>query len=75
MPTANDSTRRFEFTGGSSNKFWEITLAGTQHTVRFGRIGTNGQTVTKTFENAAAARRDCERLIRSKQAKGYRETP
>ena len=26
-----------------------------------------------TFENTAAAQRDCERLIRSKQAKGYRE--
>jgi predicted DNA-binding WGR domain protein len=49
------------------------TLAGTQHTVRFGRIGTDGQTVTKTFENAVVARQDCERLIRSKQAKGYQE--
>jgi len=70
---AGHGTRRFEFTGGSSHKFWEITLAGTQHSVRFGRIGTKGQTVTKTFDDAAAARRDCERLIRSKQAKGYRE--
>jgi predicted DNA-binding WGR domain protein len=72
---AGHGTRRFEFTSGSSNKFWEITLAGTQHTVRFGRIGTKGQAVTKTFEDAAAARRDCERLIRSKRTKGYRETP
>jgi predicted DNA-binding WGR domain protein len=62
-----------ERTRGSSNKFWEITLAGTQHTVRFGRIGTSGQTVAKTFEDTAAARRECERLIRSKRAKGYRE--
>ena len=68
-----NGTRHFEFTGGNSNKFWEITLAGTQHTVRFGRIGTKGQIVTKTFEDVAVARRDCERLIRSKQAKGYRE--
>jgi predicted DNA-binding WGR domain protein/DNA polymerase III delta prime subunit len=73
-PAAAQGARRFEFTRGRSNKFWEITLAGTQHTVRFGRIGTKGQTVTKTFEDAAAARRDCQRLIRSKQAKGYRET-
>ena len=69
------STRRFEFISGSSKKFWEISLAGKQHTVRFGRIGTKGQTVTKTFESVAAARRDCERLVRSKVAKGYRELP
>jgi hypothetical protein len=37
------------------------------------RYSTKGQTVTKTFEDAAAARRDCERLISSKQSKGYRE--
>lgn len=72
---AQNGTRRFEFTGDKSNKFWEITLAGAQHTVRFGRIGSKGQSVTKTFENTAAARRDCERLIRSKKAKGYREIP
>ena len=73
-PAATEKhTRHFEFTGGNSNKFWEITLAGPQHTVRFGRIGTKGQIVTKTFEDIAVARQDCERLIRSKQAKGYRE--
>ena len=66
-------TRRFEFTSDSAKKFWEITLAGMQHTVRFGRIGAKGQSVTKTFEGAVSARRDCERLIRSKTAKGYRE--
>jgi predicted DNA-binding WGR domain protein/multidrug efflux pump subunit AcrA (membrane-fusion protein) len=70
---AAGATRRFECTDGDSNKFWEITLAGAQHTVRFGRIGAKGQAVTKTFEDAAAARRDCERLIRNKQARGYRE--
>ena len=73
VPATAHITRRFEFTGGISNKFWEITLAGTQHTVRFGRIGTRGQTVTKTFEDATMARRDCDRLIRSKVAKGYQE--
>ena len=72
LPPADRNTRRFELTAGKSRKFWEITVAGTQYTVRFGRLGTKGQTVTKTFEDAAAARRDADRLIRSKQAKGYR---
>ena len=35
-------TQRLEFTRGGSNKFWEITIAGVQHTVRFGRIGAKG---------------------------------
>jgi predicted DNA-binding WGR domain protein len=66
-------TRRFEFTSDTSNKFWEITFSGSQHTVRFGRIGTRGQIRTKQFDDPAEAKRDCERLIRSKLAKGYRE--
>jgi predicted DNA-binding WGR domain protein len=71
---AESCSLHLEYTGGNSNKFWEITLVGMQHTVRFGRIGTKGQTVTKTFQNALAARRDYERLIQSKLAKGYRKT-
>jgi predicted DNA-binding WGR domain protein len=67
------TTRRFEFIGGGSSKFWEITLADAQHSVRFGRIGTKGQTITKSFEDVAATRRDYERLVRSKIGKGYRE--
>ena len=69
----DSGTRRFEFTTDGSNKFWEITLVGAQHTVRFGRMGIKGQTVTKTFQDSVAARRDCERLIRAKTGKGYRE--
>jgi len=72
-PAVKKDTRRFEFTSERSNKFWEITLGGAQHTVRYGRIGTSGQTVTKTFANSTAAKRDYERLIRSKKAKGYQE--
>ena len=37
--------RYFEFIGGSSAKFWEVVVSGNEVTVRFGRIGTEGQTV------------------------------
>ena len=67
-------TRHFELISEKSSKFWEITLSGTEHTVRFGRLGTQGQKKTKTFIHAIDAQRDYERLIRSKQGKGYRET-
>jgi predicted DNA-binding WGR domain protein len=66
-------TRYFEFIGGGSRKFWEITLAGNAYTVRFGRIGTDGQSKTKQFGDAKAAARDAERLIAEKVGKGYME--
>ncbi len=54
-----------------SRKFWEISLEGTTHTVRFGRIGSTGQRKTKTFDSAAAAELDADKLVRSKERKGY----
>jgi predicted DNA-binding WGR domain protein len=66
--------RYFEFVGGSSAKFWEATVNGNQVTVRFGRIGTEGQTQTKTLADANAATKHAEKLIAQKTAKGYKET-
>ena len=66
--------RYFEFVEGSSSKFWEIAQNGNEVTVRFGRIGTNGQTQTKTLADADAATRHAEKLIKEKTGKGYQET-
>ena len=66
-------TRRFEFVEGTSSKFWEITTDHREVTVRYGRIGSNGQTQTKSFTNDAAANTDALRQINAKLAKGYRE--
>ncbi|OJT19996.1 hypothetical protein BO221_32890 [Archangium sp. Cb G35] len=65
--------RRFEFVEGSSQKFWEIELQGTEFTVRWGRIGTNGQTQQKSFANTAKAQAEHDKLIAEKQKKGYSE--
>jgi len=67
------STRRFEFVGGSSQKFWEISVSGSSFTVRFGRIGTAGQSQTKTFADEARAKHEAENLIAEKVKKGYVE--
>jgi len=67
-------TRRFEYVGGNSEKFWEITVAGTDVTVCFGRVGTKGQTQTKSFADSAAADKHTEKLIAEKLAKGYQAT-
>ena len=69
----NSDSRRLEFHSDKSNKFWEISLSGTEHTVKFGRIGTDGQTRTKSFDDDASARRDFDRLVRDKLRKGYEE--
>lgn len=66
--------RRFELVEGTSSKFWEVAVAGTDVTVRFGRIGTNGQTKTKSFASAAAAQTEHDTLVKEKTGKGYRET-
>ncbi len=70
----NAMKRYFEFVEGNSAKFWEISASGNDVTVRFGKIGTNGQTQTKTLADAAAATKHAEKLVGEKTKKGYRET-
>ncbi len=65
--------RRFEFVGGSSSKFWEVRVAHADVTVRFGRLGTDGQSQTKTLPDGAAATKHAEKMIAQKTAKGYIE--
>lgn len=66
--------RRFELIEGKSSKFWEIETSGSTLTVRYGRIGTNGQTQTKEFADTPAAEKERDKLIKEKAGKGYSET-
>jgi uncharacterized protein (TIGR02996 family) len=68
-----EGTRRFEFSDGGSSKFWEISLDGKSHSVRYGKIGTPGQEKSKSFGDAASAARDAEKLVAEKTKKGYAE--
>lgn len=65
--------RRFEFAEGKSSKFWEIGLQGNLVTTRFGRIGAEGQTQTKSFPTDAEAQDNHDKLIAEKLRKGYLE--
>ncbi|MFO0600598.1 MAG: WGR domain-containing protein [Myxococcaceae bacterium] len=65
--------RRFEFVEGSSSKFWEVKVEGEQQIVRFGKIGTPGQTKEKDFDSAGEAKADTKKLIAEKTGKGYVE--
>jgi DNA ligase-1 len=66
--------RRFELVDGKSSKFWEVSLRGSEMEVRFGRIGSDGQTKTKSFSSPDEAAREADELIAEKTGKGYRET-
>ncbi|MFD1371134.1 DUF4132 domain-containing protein [Actinoplanes sichuanensis] len=66
--------RGFEFVEGTSAKFWEIARTGSRVTVRFGRLGTQGQTSVKTLADDPAAAAHETKLISEKLRKGYVET-
>lgn len=41
--------------------------------MRYGRIGSTGQSITKDFANVAAAMQDAHKLVASKRKKGYKD--
>jgi DNA ligase 1 len=67
------SSRYFECQEGTSNKFWEVGVVGTKLTVRWGRIGSKGQSKTKTLPSSDAAWAERDSLIESKLSNGYHE--
>lgn len=58
---------------GVSHKFYEVTVEGTEMTIRYGRIGTNGSKSTKSFASEEAANKEADKKIKAKQRKGYEE--
>lgn len=66
--------RRFELVEGTSSKFWEIEpAAGGELNIRWGRIGTAGQSQTKSFGDDAKAEAAMDKLVKEKTGKGYAE--
>ena len=66
-------TKRFQFVEGNSSKFWQTEVCGAEVHIQFGRIGTSGQAVTKSFADEATAAKHADKIIREKLAKGYIE--
>ncbi len=62
-----------EYSDRSSAKFWEIRNEGKFFTVRWGKIGAEGQTKTNEFTSAEEARKEAEKLLVEKLKKGYTE--
>lgn len=57
--------------GGGAHKFYEVSVDGTAVTVRYGRIGTPGQTQNSTFPTAQKAQAAAAKKIGEKVRKGY----
>ena len=64
------AARRFELVEGSASKFWEVARDGCSVTVRFGRIGSSGQSQTKDFASEELADRHAARLIEEEARQG-----
>ena len=62
---------RYEFSEGTSNKFWEITLRGASFVTRYGKLGTDGQETLKEFDTPDKAKKEYDKLIAEKEKKGY----
>ncbi len=56
---------------GGSHKFYEVSVAGTHVTLRYGRIGDAGQTKVSSFATAEKAQADATKKINEKLRKGY----
>jgi predicted DNA-binding WGR domain protein len=65
--------RYFEFSEGTSNKFWEVWREGAVVNTRYGKIGGHGQSTIKDEGSEEAAEKLWTRLIHEKTKKGYVE--
>jgi DNA ligase-1 len=65
--------RYFEFVQGASSKFWEVSQSGNSMTTRWGRIGSSGQSKTRTFPDEPSAANAVAKLVNEKTGEGYIE--
>ncbi len=65
--------RYFEFSEGSSNKFWEVWCEGASLYTRYGKIGAQGQLTIKELGSAGDAKAAHDKLVAEKTKKGYVE--
>jgi predicted DNA-binding WGR domain protein len=65
--------REFHYQDATSSKFWRIAREGSATFVQFGRIGSEGQTQTKTYPDEQVAELAYNKQIAEKLKKGYHE--
>ncbi len=60
-----------ELSDGQSHKFYEVTVNNTEVSIRYGRIGTQGQTSNTTYDTPEKAKTEATKKINEKLKKGY----
>ncbi len=58
---------------GVAHKFYEVIVTGCEMTIRYGRIGSNGQRSTKKLATPEKANAEAQKKIKAKKNKGYAE--
>jgi len=72
-PIASTGARRFTYGSGETGRFWEAAQRGNVVTMRFGALGSEGQTKTRAFPSEAVAREALEEMIADKLDDGFVE--
>ena len=67
------AARTFEYTDKTSSKFWAVSAKGRTVTVRYGKVGTAGQTRVQACASPAQAQAHIATVVREKTKKGYKE--
>ena len=65
--------RYFEFKDAKSHKFWEVSVSAKKVNIRYGKVGTDGQTSVKELSTPAEAKAHAEKQAAGKVKKGYKE--
>lgn len=63
----------FSAPDGSEHKFYEVVVDGAELTIRYGRIGTEGQKQTKSFAAPEKALAEATKKLSEKRRKGYED--
>ena len=65
--------RYFEYKDAKSSKFWEVSVSGKKVNIRYGKIGTAGQSTLKELSSPVEAKAHAEKQAAGKVKKGYKE--
>ncbi|MFF2557650.1 WGR domain-containing protein [Nocardia sp. NPDC058058] len=71
MTTGETTYLELSEDSGSAHKFYEVVVADTQVTIRFGRIGETGQVRVSSFATVDKARAAAAKKLGEKVRKGY----
>jgi len=66
--------KHLEYKDDKSAKFWEIIVSGKSMTIRWGKVGTAGQSKEKAFGTTVEAESEADKLTSQKVKKGYSES-